>query len=101
MPPFPLSAVETTDRRMNLDDLLFRYFGTSDMSLVPPRAQVAGIERIEVDFAVETDRGKRFALWALLHLLGSAPDLDLAFKDEKDRNAARNFMDLLAAVGDT
>ena len=82
---------------MNLDDLLFRYFGTSEMSHVPPRAQAAGIERIEVDFALESDRGNRFALWALLHLLGSAPDLGTAFKDESDRNAARNFMDLLAA----
>lgn len=82
---------------MNLDDLLFRYFGTSDMSNVPPQAQAGGVERIEVDFALETDRGNRFALWALLHLLGSAPDLDVAFKEESDRNAARNFMDLLAA----
>jgi hypothetical protein len=85
---------------MNLDDLLFRYFGTCEMSQVPPRAQVAGIERIEVDFGLETDRGKRFALWALLHLLGSAPDLDVAFKDDADRDAARNFMDLLAAAND-
>ena len=85
---------------MNLDDLLFRYFGTSDMSDVPLGAQAGGIERIEVDFALETDRGNRFALWALLHLLSSAPDLDVAFKDESDRNAARNFMDLLAASDD-
>ena len=82
---------------MDLDDLLFRYFGTSDVSKVPPAAQTAGVERIEVDLALETDRGNRFALWALLHLLGSAPDIDVAFKDERDRNAARNFMDLLAA----
>jgi hypothetical protein len=33
-------------------------------------------------------------LWALLHMLGAAPDLDVAFKDEQDREAARNFMDL-------
>ena len=30
-------------------------------------------------------------------LLGQAPDLDVAFKDETDREAARNLMDLLAA----
>lgn len=83
---------------MDLDDLLFRYFGASDVSQVPPQAQAAGIERIAVDLALETDRGKRFALWALLHLLGSAPDLDEAFKDPSDREAARNFMDLLAAA---
>ena len=86
---------------MDLDDLLFRYFGTTETSEVPPAAQLAGVERIQVDFALETDRDKRFALWALLQLLGSAPNLDVAFKDEKDRNAARNFMNLLAATGDT
>ncbi len=85
---------------MNLDDLLFRYFGTSDMAQVPPRAQAAGVERIEVDFALETDPGNRFALWAMLHLLGSAPDLFKAFEDESERNAARNFMELLSASDD-
>ena len=85
---------------MNPDDLLFRYFGTSDMSQVPPQAQAAGIERIEVDFALESDGGQRFALWVLLHLLGSAPDLIVAFKDESDRDTARNFMDLFAASGE-
>jgi len=83
---------------MNLDDLLFRYFGTSNVSQVPPVAQTAGIERLQVDLALEQDRGSRFAMWALLHLLGSPPDLDLAFKDERDRDAARNFMVLLAAT---
>ena len=84
---------------MNLDDLLFRwYFDTSNVSQVPPAAQTAGIERIEIDLALEKDRGSRFALWALLHLLGSEPQLDVAFEDERDRDAARNFMDLLAAT---
>ena len=46
---------------------------------------------------VEQDRGKRFALWALLYMLGSEPDLEAAFKDADDPEAARNFMDLLAA----
>lgn len=30
--------------------------------------------------------------------LGSAPDLEAEFDDEDDREAARNFMDLLAAA---
>ena len=47
---------------------------------------------------LEQDRGKRFALWSFLHMFGSAPDLDVAFKSEEDREAARNFMDLLAAA---
>jgi hypothetical protein len=43
---------------------------------------------------LEQDRGRRFAMWALLHMLGAAPDLDAAFEDAADRDAARNFMDL-------
>jgi hypothetical protein len=83
---------------MDFDDLLRRYFGTSDVSAVTSDAQEAGIERMLVDLGLEKDRGKRFALWSLLHLLGSAPDLDVAFKDHADREAARNFMDLMAAA---
>jgi hypothetical protein len=79
---------------MNLDDQLRRYFGTADLAAVPPAALEAGIERMKVDLGLEKDRGNRFALWALLHMLGSAPDLDVAFEDEKDRDAARSFMDL-------
>jgi hypothetical protein len=85
---------------MELDDLLFRYFGTTQLANVPPRAQEAGIERLQVDLGLEKDRGNRFALWCMLHMLGAAPDLDVAFKDEADRDAARNFMDLLAAASD-
>ena len=79
---------------MNLDDQLHRYFGTADLEAVPPAALAAGLERMQVDFGLEKDRGRRFALWALMHMLGEAPDLDVAFKDPDDREAARNFMDL-------
>lgn len=79
---------------MNFDDQLRRYFGTADLAAVPPQALAAGIERMQVDLGLERDRSRRFALWALLHMLGAAPDLDVSFKDEADRNAARNFMDL-------
>ena len=84
---------------MDFDDLLRRYFGTSELSAVTRAVQAAGIERILVDFGLEQDRGKRFALWSLLFLLDAAPDLDVCFKDEADREAARNFMDLLDAAG--
>ena len=84
---------------MNLDDQIRRYFGTSDLASVPPEALNAGIEHMQVDLGLTRDRGDRFALWALLHILGSAPDLDVAFKSEEDREAARNFMDLIAGSG--
>lgn len=80
---------------MDFDDQLRRYFATTDLSGMPPAALEAGIERMKVDFGMEKDRGRRFALWALMHLFGAAPDLDVAFSDEADRNAARDFMDMM------
>lgn len=78
---------------MNFEDQLRRYFGSVDLSSLPPAA-VAAVERMQVDLGLENDRGKRFALWALLEMLGGAPDLDATFKNPADRDAARNFMDL-------
>ena len=79
---------------MDFDDQMRRYFGTADLASVPPPALAAGIERMRVDLGLERDRGRRFALWALLHMLGAAPDLDVAFDNEADRDAARTFMDM-------
>ncbi len=80
---------------MTFDDQLLRYFGTTDISAIPPAALEAGAERMRVDLGLETDRPRRFVLWALLHTLGEAPDLDVAFENEDDRNAARSLMALL------
>ncbi|MGQ0660561.1 hypothetical protein [Sphingosinicella sp.] len=85
---------------MNLDDQLFRYFGTTDLAAVPPQVLAAGIEHMQVDLGLEQDRARRFALWALLHILGGAPALDVAFKDEGDREAARRFMGLSEQAGE-
>ena len=60
----------------------------------------AGIEHMRVDFGLEQDRGRRFALWALLYMLGTHLDLDSAFEDPADRDMARNFMDLMDRVED-
>ncbi len=64
------------------------------MASLPADAIDAGIERMRVDLGLEKDAGRRFALWALMEMLGAAPDLDVVFPDERDRIAARNFMDL-------
>lgn len=80
---------------MNFDEQIRRYFGTADLASVPPSALEAGIERMKVDLGLTKDRGERFALWAFLHTLGSAPDLDVAFESDADRDAARKFMDLI------
>ena len=83
---------------MDFDDLLQRYFGTSDLAEASPAVQAAGVDRLRVDFGLETDRGRKFALWSLLYRLGQAPDLDVAFTDAADREAARDLMDMLAAA---
>ncbi|MBU0668479.1 MAG: hypothetical protein KKE77_09120 [Alphaproteobacteria bacterium] len=82
---------------MDLDTLLVRYFRTADLGMVGAETLASGIERCQVDLGLEQDRGKRFALWAMLYLLGSAPDLEAVFDKADDRDSARNFMDLLAA----
>jgi hypothetical protein len=73
---------------MQLDDLLQRYFATTDLSGVAPDTFAAVIEHCRVDLGLEEDRGKRFALWSFPHMFESAPDLDLAFENEEDREAA-------------
>src|SRR3546814_11839111 len=67
---------------MDFDDQLRRYFGTDDLTAIHTEAHAAGTERMRVDFGLETNPGRRFALWALMYMLGVAPDLDVAFQDE-------------------
>ena len=80
---------------MDFNDQLHRYFATADFAAITPAALAAGIEHMRVDFGLEPDRGRRFALWTLMQLFGVAPDLDVAFKDPADRDAARDFMELM------
>ena len=84
---------------MDFQDLLVRYFGQADIETLPAAALDAGIDRMRVDLGLEQNAGRRFALWALLYMFKSAPDLDVAFKDEADREAARNFMDMADKMG--
>jgi hypothetical protein len=84
---------------MDFDDQLRHYFGTADIAAIRPEAHAAGTERMRVDFGLETNPGRRFALWALMYMLGVAPDLDVAFKDEGERNTARDFMDMVDRTG--
>lgn len=83
---------------MEFDDQLRRFFGTDDLSAATPSAMAAGIERMQVELGLEQDPARRFALWSLLHMLDSAPALDIAFKTEAERDAARNFMDMIDRV---
>jgi hypothetical protein len=83
---------------MQFDDLLYRYFGSRSLDDLEEGPRVSGMERMQVDFGLSRDRGQRFALWSILYLLDAAPDLDVAFPDADDRDAARNFMDLMATA---
>lgn len=79
---------------MDFDDLLIRFFGTADIDTLEPEKLVSGVELLNIQFGLEKDGGRRFALWCLMYMLGVAPELDVAFKDEDDREAARDFMDM-------
>lgn len=85
---------------MNLDEQFCRYFGTSDLAAVTPEMLSGGVEHMQVDLGLERDPERRFVLWATMHVLGVAPDLEVAFKDESDRAHARNFVDVLGGFND-
>lgn len=78
---------------MDFDQLLIRFFGTEDIDSLSTEQLVGGVERLRLQFGLEKDSGRRFALWCLLYMLGAAPDIEAAFDDEADREAARDFMD--------
>lgn len=78
---------------MDFDQLLVGFFGTDDLSTLAPEAVATGVDRLRLQFGLERDSGRRFALWCLMFMLGIAPDLDVAFKDPEDRDAARDFME--------
>lgn len=51
---------------------------------------------MQVDFGRSRNHGQRFALWSTLFC--AAPDVEVVFPDEHNRDAARNFMDLTATT---
>jgi hypothetical protein len=80
---------------MDFDQLLVRFFGTEDIDTLAPDQLLAGTDRMRLQFGLERDSGRRFALWSLMYMLGVAPDFDEAFEDEEDRESARDFMDMI------
>ena len=84
---------------MDLDALLHHYFGTSAVETLDDEAIEAGVDRAVIAFGTERDSGRRFALWALLHALGRAPDTQVAFKSPSERQAAEMYARAAAYVG--
>lgn len=78
---------------MDLDALLLHYFGTDDPDTVDGVGLALGKERLTLDFALERDPGRRFALWTLMEVFGIAPPPAEAFaKDAEMRRAADEYL---------
>jgi len=78
---------------MDFDDLLVRFFGTPDIDTLDADRLVSGVELLRVQFGLERNGERRFALWCLMYMLGVAPEVEDAFRDDADRAAARDFME--------
>jgi hypothetical protein len=81
---------------MDLGALLHHYFGTDELDALDEAALLAGAERLAIDFGVEREPGRRFALWSLMHGLDIAPDPATAFKTPREREAAYAYARLAA-----
>lgn len=80
---------------MDFDQLLVRFFGTADIDTLAQDALLAGMNRLRLQFSMEKDGEQRFGLWCLMYMLGVAPEIEEAFSDEDDREAAREFAEEL------
>lgn len=67
---------------MDLDALLHHYFGTDDPDTIDAATLAAGKQKLAVDFGIEREAGRRFALWSLMEALGDAPAPAIAFANE-------------------
>ena len=79
---------------MDLDALLNHYFGTAALEVLSPPDLERGQERLRIDFGVEPEPSRKFALWVLMEGLGIAPLPAEAFaKDPALRAAAERYLD--------
>jgi hypothetical protein len=85
---------------MDLDALLYHYFGVDDLEAIRADAFATGRERLGIDLGIERDPGRRFALWALMHGLGIAPEPIDTFKNPRERQAAETYARLAARTPD-
>jgi hypothetical protein len=85
---------------MDLDALLHHYFGDADPDSLDDEALERAIERISIDFGTSTEPGRRFALWALLHAAGAAPDPKKAFKTPAEQLAAQEYARMMLGAED-
>ncbi|GAO39249.1 hypothetical protein SCH01S_28_01100 [Sphingomonas changbaiensis NBRC 104936] len=78
---------------MDLDALLHHYFGRTRLDTLAPEAVTRGREALAIDFGVEQEPGRKFALWVLMHALGIAPLPAEAFpKHPELKRAAEDWL---------
>ncbi|WP_137864613.1 MULTISPECIES: hypothetical protein [unclassified Sphingomonas] len=79
---------------MDLDALLAHYFGTDEPGTLDDGVRTRGEERLRIDFGVEQEPSRKFALWVLMEGLGIAPLPAEAFEKEPAlRAAADRYLD--------
>ena len=85
---------------MDLDMMLDHYFHTADLDQVAPDLLARGMEQIGLDFGVEQEPGRKFALWVLMEALGTAPPPAASFeKEPKLRAAAEDWLRATRRMG--
>lgn len=78
---------------MDLDALLHHYFGSGELEGLQPEELARGREALAIDFGVEREPGRKFALWVLMDALGFAPFPAEAFpKHPELKRAAEDYL---------
>ena len=78
---------------MDLDTLVQHYFGSDDPASLDETEYDRAIERLRIDFGVEREPGRRFALWCLMDAIGVAPlPADAFAKEPKLKAAAEDYL---------
>ena len=79
---------------MDLDALLLHYFDTDEPEALSEADRTRGEERLRIDFGVEQEPSRKFALWVVMEGLGIAPLPAEAFDEEPAlRAAAEKYLD--------
>jgi len=73
---------------MELEALIFHFFGTEDPATLTEAEFDLAIERLKIGFGVEREPGRKFALWTLLDAFDQAPLPAEAFAKEPALKAA-------------
>jgi hypothetical protein len=73
---------------MDLDALLLRYFDTDDLGAIGDEAMARGCEQLGIDFGIEQEPSRKFALWVLMDALGIAPLPAEAFEKQPQLRVA-------------